>query len=329
MKANEKTAEKFASIMLKKMDEMKDQNWQIPWFCEGERRNFYPQNISGRKYESGNALLLLFCCMWGNYKTPIFLTFNQCKKLEIAVKKGSESFPVYYKNFIVTHKETKERIDFDDFILLSKEEQKSYNLRGYIKYYNVFNIEQTNYAEKYPDKWTKFLEHFSNKEDSTKIKDICSCSSLDRMIDNDSWICSIILKKQNRAFYSINSDLIVCPLKSQFSNQHNFYGTLLHEMTHSTGTAERLNRTFGKFFGDSSYAREEVVAELTAAFSGFQLGIFSEPNKDSALYLNSWISNLKESPEFIFSVLDDVVKASNYLMESLNDEVEQPTKLVI
>jgi len=124
------------------------------------------------------------------------------------------------------------------------------------------------------------------------------------MIEDKSWVCDIILKKQNRAYYSPSNDLIVCPVKNQFPNHHNFYSVLLHEMCHSSSKEERLNRAMGKVFGDNEYAREEVIAELTAAFVGTQLGIFAEPSTESVTYLNGWIKVLKQSPDFIFSLLD-------------------------
>ena len=74
----------------------------------------------------------------------------------------------------------------------------------------------------------------------------------------------------------------------------------------------------GKVFGDSDYSREEVIAELTAAFVGTQIGVFAEPSIENVTYLNGWIKVLKQSPDFVFSVLDDVIKASNYIIEHVN-----------
>jgi antirestriction protein ArdC len=93
-------------------------------------------------------------------------------------------------------------------------------------------------------------------------------------------------------------------------------------MCHSSSKEERLNRAMGKVFGDNEYAREEVIAELTAAFVGTQLGIFAEPSTESVTYLNGWIKVLKQSPDFIFSLLDDVVCASNYISEKINSRME-------
>ncbi|WP_436414091.1 zincin-like metallopeptidase domain-containing protein [Petrimonas sp.] len=323
------TAEKFAVIMLRKMEEMKAEKWETPWFVDNSKANFYPQNISGRKYESGNAFFLLLCSLWCNYRTPVFMTFNQCRKMNIAVTKGEESFPVYYRNFVVYHRETGDKLSIEDYNDLSEEKKKEYRLNAFINCYNVFNLDQTNFAEKEPEKFQAIAEKYMGKEKEMTVENVFSCSEMDTMIDNNSWVCDIFLLLQNKAYFDKKEDIIVCPPKDRFPNQHLFYSTLLHEMAHSTGTPDRLNREMGKVFGDAEYAREEVVAELTAAFAGFHLGVFAEPSKDSAAYLNGWIATLKKSPEYVFNVLDDVVKASNFITDKIVQEVELTDKVAI
>ena len=327
MKTKNQIAEKFADIMVKKMEEMKAEKWEKPWFDVNGKTNFYPQNYTGRRYTSGNAFFLLLACAWREYQTPVFLTFNQCKKLEINVLKNETSFPVYYKNFLVYNRITKKRINIEDYNLLNDDKKENWKLISYLKYYNVFNLDQTNFATVYESVFKSLVEQFNISKDEITIDTFFDCPELDMMIEENSWVCNIALKKQNRAFYSLSNDTIVCPIKNQFPNHHNFYSTLLHEMTHSTGAPQRLNREIGKVFGDNDYAREEVIAELTAAFIGTQLGLFVEPNKDSVAYLNGWIKVLKQSPDFVFSLLDDVVSASNFIMERVSSEVKNLEKV--
>ena len=101
-------------------------------------------------------------------------------------------------------------------------------------------------------------------------------AALDRMVQTQGWLCPIQADKRvDGAFYSPSADRIVVPLKEQFNIGHTpdeiyrggmeYYSTMLHEMTHSTMTADRLNREMGGKFGDPKYAKEELVAELTAA----------------------------------------------------------------
>ena len=326
---NQLTAEKFANILLQKMEEMKSEKWEKPWFPVTGNKYFYPQNFTGRKYESGNAFFLSILCALKSYKTPVFLTFNQCRKINVQVTKGEESFPVYYFNFVAYHRKTGEKITFEEYKELTTELKADYRLASFINYYNVFNLDQTNFAEIAPEKFSALLEKFKQTETKLTVLNSFHCAELDNMIEHNSWICNVSLKKQNKAYYSLTNDSIVCPLKEQFPNQNNFYGTLLHEMTHSTGTTNRLNRKMGSIFGDNDYAREEVVAEMTAAFAGFQLGVYAEPSKDSVTYLNGWISVLKKAPDFVFSLLDDVVKASNYIIENVTSDVDNLKSMAI
>jgi hypothetical protein len=91
-------------------------------------------------------------------------------------------------------------------------------------------------------------------------------------------------------------------------------------MAHSTGTEERLNRIKGDRFGDPKYAKEELVAELTAANVGYAMGFDRRILDNNAAYLDGWISVLKENPKFIVSVMADVNKASNMVLEAVDKQ---------
>ena len=97
-----------------------------------------------------------------------------------------------------------------------------------------------------------------------------------------------------------------------------FYSTMLHEMAHSTMTPERLNREAGSKFGDPKYAKEELVAELTAAMISHSMGFDTSVTDNSAAYLDSWITVLKQEPKFIVSVMADVNKASEMILDRVD-----------
>ncbi|NCC11539.1 MAG: DNA primase, partial [Bacteroidia bacterium] len=115
--------------------------------------------------------------------------------------------------------------------------------------------------------------------------------------------------------------------KSQFINGESFYSNLLHEMTHSTGTEERLNRfKQGNGFGSAEYSREELVAELSAALIASRYGMEKNVKEDSSAYLKSWLGSLKESPEFLKTTLLDVKRASSMItqrIDAINERIEQ------
>ena len=88
---------------------------------------------------------------------------------------------------------------------------------------------------------------------------------------------------------------------------------LLHELTHWSGASHRLDRTFGKRFGDDAYAMEELVAELGAAFLCGDLGISAEPRADHAAYIDSWLRILKGDRKAIFAAASAASKAAEFL----------------
>ena len=92
-----------------------------------------------------------------------------------------------------------------------------------------------------------------------------------------------------------------------------WYSTLLHELTHWTGASHRMDRTFGKRFGDDAYAMEEMVAELGAAFLCGDLGITAEPRPDHAAYIENWLRILKADRKAIFTAASAANKAAEYL----------------
>ena len=146
--------------MIEKIQQVED-NWQKPWITiAANTRNFFPQNLTGRRYTGGNAFLLLFLCEKFQYQTPVFMTFNQANEAGISVLKGSKSFPVYYFLFYVYHKETRKKITFEEYKALSREQQQEYNVIPTYKYYSVFNLDQTNFSDVRPEEWEALREKF-------------------------------------------------------------------------------------------------------------------------------------------------------------------------
>lgn len=118
----------------------------------------------------------------------------------------------------------------------------------------------------------------------------------------------------NNAYYSPSHDVIQLPPFEAFKDKESYYGTALHELTHWTKTKNRLDRDFSaKRFGDHGYAREELVAELGAAFLCAELGITPEVRADNADYLGHWLTVLKEDKRAIFSAAAHAQRAADYL----------------
>lgn len=182
---------------------------------------------------------------------------------------------------------------------------------------------QTNLREARPELYEKLCERNNLKRPASLDDEKMAFAPLDEMIEKKLWVCPISLEHQDSAYYSIAKDAIVLPEKSQFINGESFYGTLLHEMTHSTGAEGRLDRIKPAAFGSKEYAREELVAELDSALVASQYGITKTIKEDSAQYLGSWLDVLKESPEFLKTTLFDVKKASSMIAQRIDAVAEK------
>ena len=311
--------------------------WKKPWFTEGALQ--WPKNLNGREYNGMNAFMLLLHCEKEGYKIPRFCTFDRIQlfnkagkkdeeqKPRVSVLKGEHSFPVMLTTFTVVNKETKEHIKWEDYKLLSQEERENYNVYPKLQTYHVFNVAQTNLKEVRPEFWEKLEQEYSMPK--VEKDEQFAFEPVDRMIADNRWICPIKPMFGDSAYFSISKNEIVMPEKRQFKDGESFYSNLFHEMGHSTGAEGQLDRIKPATFGSAEYAREELVAELTAALTAQRYGMTKHLKGDSAAYLKSWLDSLKESPQFIKTTLLDVKKATSMLTQHIDKiamEIDQEKK---
>lgn len=345
--AEDRALERFADMLIEKMETLQS-DWKKPWFTEGSMK--WPKNMNGREYNGMNALMLMLQCEKNGYKIPVFCTFDRVAALNfdkdkqgarkpmvnengeklplVSINKGEKSFPVFITTFTCIDKDSHEKIKYDDYKQMSNEEKKNIAVYPNLQIYNVFNVGQTNLKEARPELYAKLEE--ANKVATGETKGdgkMIDFPAVDAMIEKNGWVCPIYPKHQDNAYFSISKDEIVVPEKSQFINGESFYSNLFHEMTHSTGTEERLNRfKQGNGFGSAEYSREELVAELSAALIASRYGMEKNVKEDSCAYLKSWLGSLKESPEFLKTTLLDVKRASSMItqrIDTINERIEQ------
>ena len=334
--AEQKALDLFSEMMISKIESLRSKDgWKKPWFTEGALQ--WPKNLNGREYNGMNAMMLLLHCEKEGYKIPRFCTFDRIQqfnkpgsrdkeaKPRVSVLKGEHSFPVMLTTFTVVHKETKERIKWEDYKLLSQEQREKYNVYPKLQTYHVFNVAQTNLKEVRPELWEKLEQEYS----MPKVDRSEAFEPVDRMITDNRWICPIKPMYGDSAYYSISKNEIVVPEKGQFKDGESFYSNLFHEMGHSTGAENQLDRLKPTTFGSAEYAREELVAELTAALTAQRYGMSKHLKDDTAAYLKAWLDSLKESPQYIKTVLLDVKKASSMLTQRIDQialEIEEEKK---
>lgn len=336
--AQDKALDRFAEMMIEKIESIQ-QDWKKPWFTEGTMQ--WPRNLSGRHYNGMNSLMLLLHCEKQGYQFPIFCTFDKVSSLNysrtkdgmkpsvdkqgnklpmVTVRKGEKSFPVFLTVFTCVHAENGSKIKYEEYKQLSEAERAQHKVYPKLQVYNVFNIEQTNMKEVRPEMYEKYVADM-RVEKPVRTEELFHFKPMDKMIKENLWICPIKPTHGDDAYYSISKNCIVMPELEQFRSGESFYSDLFHEMAHSTGAEAHLNRLKPASFGSAEYAREELVAELTAAMVAQYYGMDKHIKEDSAAYLKSWLNSLKEDASFIKTVLLDVKRAAAMLTFRI-DEVK-------
>ena len=254
--------------------------WQKPW--TGVHDGAY-NRISNKPYSLLNQMLLS--------KTGEYATFKQWTELGGHIRKGEKAEIVTFWKI----QQIEEENDNGEKII------KQLPL---LRYYNVFHISQVEGVEpKSID-----LNELQPIEEAERIKT--------EYMQREH--IKILEKVTDKAFYSPSLDYIQVPCKEQYQNIEEFYSTLFHEMTHSTGHKVRLDREDVKdcmYFGSENYSKEELCAELGSAFLINKLGIASSKSfNNSTAYIQSWLRVLKNDKKFIISASSRAEKAVKYIL---------------
>jgi antirestriction protein ArdC len=262
--------------------------WLKPWNAEhAAGRITRPLRAGGQPYKGINVLTLWESAMSQDFAAPIWMTFNQAKELKANVRKGSKGTLVVYADRI-TRTET------------ASDGQESERGIYFMKAYSVFNVEQ---IEGLPP-------HFYATADP-QLDPVERIEGADRFFANTG---ADIRHGGNLAYYAAEPDYVRMPPFESFRDAESYCATLAHEMTHWTKHSARLDREFGrKKFGDEGYAREELVAEIGAAFLCCDLGITPEPRDDHAAYLDHWLKVLKDDNRAIFRAAAHAQRAVDFL----------------
>lgn len=211
----EKIAPKLTELMIRKMATLTEE-WQQPWIFD--MTHGLPRNLRGTPYRAGNVLMLLFLTQIANFRSPVFLTYKQAKDEGLNISKGATSFPVYFWKLFIRHKQTKKKIDSEDFYLLSKELRKQFDKIPVMRYYPVFNIDQTDMQERQPERYASL----TTKTEPKDYSDGFSCRPIDHMLSEQSWLCPIELKYGNDAAYYPLRDRIRLPAEGTVSAECGF-----------------------------------------------------------------------------------------------------------
>ena len=322
--------QKFAEMMYNIITKAKSNNWRQGWLGVKGTILGLPQNITGRTYSGGNSFFLMADTSEKGYNTPVYMTFKQAKDRNLHVNAGEKSVPIFKWGLSIKDEKGK-TVSEEDYDAMTKGERDKLSVRPYPKVYHVFNIDQTNLSEVNKKKYDAIVARFKAPDEEVKdSKGMYINDALDRMFKEKAWHCDIRYDKpSSRAFYVPSQDFIVLPMKEQFNigktaeevyrDGMEYYSTALHEMGHSTGHESRLNRQFGAKRTDG-YAHEELIAEMTAALVGSTMGFDKKILENNANYLKGWLENLKRNPESITTIMSDVGKASDMIIEKIDEQ---------
>lgn len=324
----EKAVERFSEMMVSRLEEMKGLQWEKGWIDGGGKTQGLPQNLSGRRYSGHNDFFLQLHTAMNSYAMPVYATFKQIHEAGATINKGEKAMPVIYWN--ITHRdENGQKVTDEQYDAMTKAEQEKCKSIPIMMGYYCYNLDQTNFKEVKPEQYARLQEQFKAPE-IKDTKGMFISPEFDAMIEKQAWVCKINTIEGSGAFYSKSKDEITVPLKAQFNIHEDpkevykdgmeYYSSLVHEMAHSTGIDTRLSRDMEGRFGDKKYAKEELVAELSAAMVGNSMGFDKRILDNNAKYVDSWIDTLKQEPKFIISVMADVSKASGMILDHVDKQ---------
>jgi antirestriction protein ArdC len=251
----------------------------VPW--RKPWRTLPPANLISKKpYRGINVFLLALA----GYGSQYWLTYRQARALGGNVRRGEHGTKIVFWKFDTYETETADG---------ESEERKS----AFLRYYTVFNLEQT-----------EGLKALLALPPASPIE---SAEAIVKGMPNPP-----AFEQNVQAAYVPSRDVVTMPSRTAFDSQAEYYSTLFHELTHSTGHAKRLAREgfdTPQKFGSESYSREELIAEMGSAMLCGVAGIEQSTLANSAAYLKTWIERLKSDSRLVVSAASAAQKAADYI----------------
>lgn len=257
--------------------------WRKPWVSET------PRNLRSKKaYRGINRFLLSL----SEYSNPYWLTYKQAKAYGGHVKKGEKSTPVIFWKWF-------ENTSTDD------DGEETTTRRPMLRYYRIFNLEQIDgIKEERIPAW--------GKDANRDFEPIEAAEGIVKAMPQ----CPIIKNEGQRACYNVRSDVVSMPDTKLFKGDEAYYCTLFHELGHATGAEARLNRFTADdtvHFGSTDYSKEELIAEMTAAFLCDTCQIVQATIDNSAAYIQGWLKKLKNEPRMVVLAAAQAQKAADFI----------------
>jgi antirestriction protein ArdC len=249
-----------------------------------------PLRANDEAYRGINVLLLWLAASKQGFRSPYWFTYRQAVDLGGFVRKGEKATAIVYAGSL-------EKTARDE---KGEEHVKTF---PFLRMYSVFNFQQTeNLPEKYHSPMVGHVAPSSENEVNEPIERFFTNTGVEIVHGDES------------PHYSILYDRVHMPRLGAFKTADDYYATLAHEILHATGHPTRTPRNFRAILGsNANYAREELVAELGAAFLCADLELSLEPRADHAEYIGSWLQVLRNDKRAIFQAAAMAQKAVDFL----------------
>jgi antirestriction protein ArdC len=263
--------------------------WRRPWTSAG-----LPRNLASKKPYRGINHFLLSA---SKYVSPFWLTMRQANELGGHIRKGEEStIVVFWKVDDTKHSSG----DLDN-----EETNEKSRRRFLLRYYRVFNLEQCELPQAALDKLPKIETHEHDPIEAAER--IVAAMPNPPQIEHAG----------SKAFYSSMTDRVTMPPRNLFVSAEEYSATLLHELTHSTGNPKRLARegiTEAAAFGSAVYSKEELVAEMGAAYLCAESGISNAVIANQAAYVAGWLRKLRDDRKLLVHAAAQAQHAADFIL---------------
>ncbi len=263
--------------------------WVQPWGTAAAKAPLaMPTNAAtGRGYSGINVLILWGAVIEHVFSGQSWITFRQALSLGGNVRKGERGTTVVYADRFVP----------DDEKRRARDTGEDPHAIPFLKRFTVFNTAQ---CENLPDAITVAAPPAPQGLIEPTVEALIAATGIEFRIGG------------NRAYYDLSHDYVQVPPPQAYFEPINWHRTALHELSHASGHACRLDRDLSGSFGSKAYAFEELVAELSAAFCCASLGIV--PTVRHADYIGSWLEVLRQDNRAIIRAASQASKAADYLL---------------
>lgn len=260
----------------------------VPWHKPWQAKTEWPRNYVSQKPYRGINVFLLHAM---SYESPAWLTFRQATQLGGNVRKGEKSCPVVF------------------WKPMKIEDQQSGEAKQIplLRLYHVFNAAQCD-----------------GLPDAAPVADIQVAVKPAEMVARMTQPPAI-KHGMTAAFYSPHEDCVGMPLRERFDTEDDYYSTLFHELVHATGHEKRLHRASlaeSNGFGSDPYCREELIAEMGAAFLCGQVEIVERTIDRSAAYIKGWLDRVRQDASLIVQAAAQAQKAADFILNRTFEESE-------